>query len=152
MRKPTFCGYTSDSSIPVSPDVTQFSELLNTTAQSLPGVAQDKLTAADYREAQTAILRKVQIQGFPGEFVKLKIGKPISRNSRIPNLAPEFDNTDKLIRVGGRLRQSHELEPETIHSVVLDPKRSVTELIIRYFDEKLHHPGAERVLAEIHQK
>ena len=73
-------------------------------------------------------------------------------SSRLASLAPEFDDTNQLIRVGGRLRQSSDLEEDTVHPIVLDSHHPVTKMIIQDFDEELHHPGAERVFAEVRRR
>ncbi len=51
--------------------------------------------------------------------------------------------------MGGRLRCCSEAELDFIHPIVLDPQHPVTKLIIKDHDEKLHHPGPERVFAEL---
>lgn len=61
--------------------------------------------------------------------------KPVSTTSWLLTLAPEYDNALGLIRVGGRLRHSDQLEPDAIHPVVLDPHNKVTQLIIRDTDK-----------------
>ncbi len=69
-------------------------------------------------------------------------------NSRLISLAPELDQSTGLIRVGGRLRRSELLKPDTAHPIVLDPKHPLSQLLIQHYDEKLH-PGPERVFAEL---
>lgn len=49
----------------------------------------------------------------------------------------------------GRLRQSKDLEPDMIHPLVLDPKHPLTQLLIKEYDQRLFHPGPDRVFAEI---
>ncbi|KAI4901166.1 hypothetical protein NFI96_006002 [Prochilodus magdalenae] len=39
-----------------------------------------------------------------------------------------------------------------MHPIVLDSKHPVVKLLIRSYDEKLHHPGAERVYAEMRRR
>lgn len=58
-----------------------------------------------------------------------------------------MDEKGELICVGGRLHQSEELETTALHPVILDPSHPVTKLLIQEFDDRLHHPGTERVLA-----
>lgn len=60
-----------------------------------------------------------------------------------------MDEKGELICVGGRLRQSEELETTALHPVILDPSHPVTKLLIQEFDDRLHHPGTERVFAEL---
>ncbi|XP_039508948.1 uncharacterized protein LOC120484130 [Pimephales promelas] len=41
------------------------------------------------------------------------------------------------------------MEPGMVHPIVLDPKHPLTQLIIKDCDEKLFHPGPERVFSEL---
>lgn len=52
----------------------------------------------------------------------------------------------------GGLRHCDQLESETIHPIVLDPKHLVTKLLIRQYDSDLKHLGAERLFAELRRK
>lgn len=91
--------------------------------------------------AEIKLISHAQSESFPEEFQALKNGKEIPRYSRLLPLAPEFDRALQVIRVGGRLRQSKDLEPDTIHPIVLDPKHHITQLLIKNYDERLLHPG-----------
>lgn len=51
--------------------------------------------------------------------------------------------------MGGRFRRAESIEECTLHPIVLDAHHPVTRLLIKHYDCKLHHPGAERVFAEI---
>jgi len=66
-------------------------------------------------------------------------GNAIASSSRLVTLAPEFDETTQLIRVGGRLRHSTLLDQDAMHPIMLDPQHWITKLIIKDFDEKLFH-------------
>ncbi|KAK7891694.1 hypothetical protein WMY93_023657 [Mugilogobius chulae] len=84
--------------------------------------------------------------------IKLLMGRLIMfLLPRLLKLAPELDSA-QLIRVGGRLRHSPHLSPDTVHPVVLDYKHPLSQLIIKDMDEKLSHPGPERVFAEVRRK
>ncbi|KAE8292497.1 hypothetical protein D5F01_LYC09867 [Larimichthys crocea] len=154
-KKPAFCGINLAPSAPSVPDATQFatfSDLITATAHSLHGAAKEALKAEDYRKAQVSLLQRVQLECFPMELAQLRSSKPVLRSSRLLTLAPEFDNNDELIRVGGRLHHSSQLDPEAIHPVVLDTQHPITQLIIKDIDEQLHQPGPERVFSEIRRK
>lgn len=60
-----------------------------------------------------------------------------------------MDEIRQLICVGGRLRRSEDLALETLHPIILDPSHPVTKLLIQDFDSRLHHPGLERVFADL---
>lgn len=127
-----------------------FEELVESTA--LHGAANSSPTASDYKTAEMTVLQQAQQECFPSDFELLKNGKPLARNSRLRDLDPEFDTEIGLIRVGGRLRHSPYLDPDSKHPIVLDPKHPITNLIIQSYDTKLCHSGAERVFAEIRRK
>lgn len=50
------------------------------------------------------------------------------------------------------MRNAEILSFEEKHPIVLDSKHAVTQLIIQNYDNKLLHPGPERVLTEIRIK
>ncbi|KAA8589768.1 hypothetical protein FQN60_013133, partial [Etheostoma spectabile] len=61
----------------------------------------------------------------------------------------KFDESQDIIRVGGRLRRSEDLEHSTLHPIILDPSHPAVKLLIKDYDSRLRHPGPERVFAEI---
>lgn len=157
LRKLTFCGVTAVDSGPLKIDVSQYStfqELLKAVAQSAYGAASDtsSLSADDFRKAELDIFRQAQIESFQEDLTRLQAGKSILPNSRLVTLAPEFDTSTQLIHVGGRLRRCDDLSQETQHPIVLDPAHHITRLIIQHYDNELHHPGPERVFAEIRRR
>lgn len=157
LKKTVFCGLLVGSTSPAIPDIQQFStyqELLKATTQLPHGAASstDPPAAADFQKAELALLRHAQMESFPGESALLKSGKAIPSSSRLLTLAPEYDESSDLIRVGGRLRRCDSLGPEVLHPILLDPSHPVTKLLIQHYDDQLHHPGAERVFAELRRK
>lgn len=66
-------------------------------------------------KAEFSLISHAQSESFPEEFQILKSGKEISSYSCLLPLSPEFYETLEVIRVGGRLGQSEDLEPDTIH-------------------------------------
>ncbi|CAI5683933.1 unnamed protein product [Oreochromis niloticus] len=131
-------------------------DLIKTTARSLHGAADPNSSspseADDYIKAEILLLMKAQSESFPEEAKALRSGRPLPTNSRLNSLSPEYDKDTELIRVGGRLRRVEQLELDTIHPIILDPKHPLTKLIIQDFDETLLHPGPERVLAELRRR
>nr|XP_057925810.1 uncharacterized protein LOC131127691 [Doryrhamphus excisus] len=156
LRNAMFCGLTVSSTNSEIPDIIQFrtfQELLEATTQKLHGAADNtRPTAADYHEAELALLRYTQIKSFPEEVSLLKMGKPLSSNSRLLTLAPEYDQSSGLIRVGGRLRRCDSLSQEELHPILLPSSHPVVKLLIQHYDNQLHHPGSERVFAELRRK
>ncbi|KAI3375182.1 hypothetical protein L3Q82_021085, partial [Scortum barcoo] len=154
LRKSVFCGATSVVSCQPTSDHQLYSswkELLEVTVQELHGAADSDghPTAEDYRQAERLILQRVQMDSFPREYSLLRAGKPVSSSSRLRALSPEFDESGELICVGGRLRRAEDLESTALHPVILDPSHQATRLLIQDFDNQLHHPGPERVFAEL---
>ncbi|KAJ8366331.1 hypothetical protein AAFF_G00361240 [Aldrovandia affinis] len=158
LRRPTTClmaTVTTNHPLPDAQQFSSFSELVKATARHLHGAAADEEetpTAEKFKEAELSILRSAQRDSFPEEVRCLAAGKPVPSSSCLITLAPEYDVSLRLIRVGGRLRRCQELEPDVIHPVVLDPRHVVTKLLIRQVDSDLKHPGAERLFAELRRK
>ncbi|XP_029688155.1 uncharacterized protein [Takifugu rubripes] len=159
LKKSSFCGHVTVDSCPQLPEVSMFStwkELMQATVRFLHGAADpnyDSLhEAADYIKAENLLLKQAQLESFPEEVKALITDRPLPTSSRLGSLSPEYDKDTGLIRVGGRLRRAEQLELDTIHPVLLDPKHPLTNLIIQDFDETLLHPGPERVLAELRRR
>ncbi|KAJ0033481.1 hypothetical protein NQD34_000588 [Periophthalmus magnuspinnatus] len=110
------------------------------------------LTADDYHEAELVLLRHAQTESFPAEVALLKAGKSLPSTSRLLTLSPEYDRSSSLIRVGGRLRRCDTLSPDGLHPILLSASHPVSKLLIQHYDCELHHPGAERVFAELRRK
>lgn len=155
LRNPVFCGLTNSPQLTL-PDIQQFNtfqELLEATARVLDGVASEKSpTADDYHKAELALFRQAQVESFPEEMMLLKSGKALPSTSRVLTLAPEYDQTLDLIRVGGRLRRCESLGPDVRHPILLSSSHPVSKLLIQHYDKQLNHPGAERVFAELRRK
>lgn len=153
LRKTGLCTLSCmviSTSIPYLDCSKTFQELIEATA--FHGAASANLTDNDYRNAEVIVLQRCQEESFPLDLEQLKAGKPPAHNSRLKALAPELDSEIQLIRVGGRLRHSSYLDQDSMHPIVLHPKHPVTQLIIQAYDTKLHHPGCERVFAELRRK
>ncbi|KAL0195042.1 hypothetical protein M9458_008614, partial [Cirrhinus mrigala] len=153
LKKSTFCGLlTSALSLPDPQPFHTFTDYLNAllqpSAESPPSIA----TAEDYKEAELTALHQIQAESFPDEVFHLKSCKTLPANSRLLCLAPELDISTNLIRVGGRLRQISSLGEDSIHPIILDPHHPLTKLIIKDYDDRLHHPGPERVFSELRRK
>ncbi|KAI7812665.1 hypothetical protein IRJ41_006769 [Triplophysa rosa] len=158
IKKSAFIGNASVPSNPL-PDPGQFhkwQELVQATVRSLYGAASTGIDlpkeASDYIKAEKLLLAQAQLDSFPTEVRALKTGHPTPHNSRLGSLAPEYDDATGLIRVGGRLRRASDLDLEAIHPIVLDPRHPTTKLLIKDTDQRLHHPGSERVLAELRRQ
>lgn len=153
LKHSVFCALTQTSSPPTIPNLTQFSswrELVKATQQSLHGAAADPTSPlCDLRDAEVHLLKTSQADCFSEEIRCLRVGKPVPPSSRLSTLAPELDTTLGLVRVGGRLRRLDSSSPTDIHPILLDPRHAVTTLLIKEMDAQLHHPGPDRVFAEM---
>ena len=133
LRKPTVCCFATSiltSLLPNADQFSSFSALIEAVAQSSSGssVSPVSLSADDYQEAESSTETSQQ-DSFPEEFNLLRNGKLVAATSRLLTLTPEYDETVKLIRVGGRLRGNDQLEPDSIHPVVMDQRHKVTQLL-----------------------
>ncbi|XP_052412579.1 uncharacterized protein LOC127957915 [Carassius gibelio] len=158
LKKSAFIGAVSSlrHSLPDPSQFHSWQELVQATVRSLHGAAttdtDHPTEASEYIEAEKLLLAQAQMDSFPTDVRHLKVGHPIPQTSRLGSLAPEYDNGTGLIRVGGRLRRASDLDPEAIHPIVLDPSHPITKLIIKETDQRLLHPGSERVLAELRRQ
>ncbi|XP_073719530.1 uncharacterized protein [Misgurnus anguillicaudatus] len=159
LRKSAFIGVVSMASKSQLPDSGQFDtwkDLVKAVVQSFHGAAptdsSQSYDAADFIKAEKILLAQAQMDSFPDEVKALTSNQPVLPDSRIGSLSPEYDQDTSLIRVGGRLRHTEHLERDAIHPILLDPSHHITKLLIQEFDCKLHHPGPERVLAELRRQ
>ncbi|XP_038053740.1 uncharacterized protein LOC119726178 [Patiria miniata] len=156
-KKSTFCGavVVIQPNLPDPSEHDTWSDLVAATMQHLHGAAEDadptKLVEQRV-EAEMFLYQRAQQDSFPEEIACIQAGKELPRGSRLLQLAPEYDESCGLIRVGGRLRRTQDLPKDTKHPIVMNPAHPITKLIIRDYDEKLLHYGPERILAEIRRK
>ncbi|XP_026056216.1 uncharacterized protein LOC113041867 [Carassius auratus] len=154
---PSYCLIAFDivSNLPKSTQFKSWCELVEATRRACHGAATSDCASSEpitSKEAEAVLIRACQLQSFPEEVAALKAKKPVPAHSRLVSLAPEWDPLKNMIRVGGRLRRLANSDPEQIHPIVLDSRHTITKLLIKEFDERLLHPGAERVYAEIRRQ
>lgn len=151
----TFCCFTAVESSDNIPDVTQYKswrELIGAMRQVHGAAATDQHEQLSNRDAEVLLLKSCQAQSFPEEVAALKTQKPVSNHSQLLSLAPEWDTATCLIRVGGRLRRLQNVSAGEINPIVLDPRHPAVKLLIKDMDERLLHPGTERVYAELRRQ
>lgn len=107
------------------------------------------MSASQRIDTELLLLRQVQQDSFPDEVHALQNGKVIRASCRLSTLSPEYDQTLEVIRVGSRLCKAEELDVDSLHPIVLAPDHPITKLIIQDYDNKLLHPGPERLFAEL---
>lgn len=157
LRKSTICLHVCsnpDIPLPAINQFTSWNDLVKATVQSLNGAAtsqtQSSADSETYITAEKLILQHAQ--SFPEDFKALASERPLPSNSRLASLSHEYDTTNGLIRVGGRLRHAKHMELDAIHPIVLDPQHNLTKLLIKDYDASLLHPGPERVFAELRRR
>ncbi|XP_065099626.1 uncharacterized protein [Paramisgurnus dabryanus] len=149
LKQSVFCASVNVTTpLPKPEQYNTLSEYLNAYGQELHGAAYTSC-ADTQRDVQRAVLCQCQAESFPTELSLLRSGKPVLTTSRLASLSPELDTDSGFIRVGGRLRHCDVLEADIVHPIVLDPQHPVTQLVIRDYDNKLLHPGSERLFADI---
>ncbi|KAI2646146.1 Retrovirus-related Pol polyprotein [Labeo rohita] len=154
LRKSTFCGVVASPTTSSHPDRWSHStwlDLLDATVRDLRGDPNSDTVpeAADYHQAEVHALKHVQQESFPEDYHLLEFRMTVKPSSHLVALAPEIDPSNGLIRVGGRLRRVAELADSVLHPIILDSRHPVAHLIIRHYDNQLHHLGSERLFAEI---
>ncbi len=112
LRKPLFCGQTQVFKIPSKWDLSQFNTWSELVAYIIENFSPDSTSEnrLSQNQAELLLLRYAQEEDFPEEYELLKLGQNVCTQSRLVELAPEYDPVTGLIRVGGRLRYSEDLE------------------------------------------
>ena len=87
------------------------------------------------------------LRSYPHELAQLTTNQPIRSTSNLLSLSPIMGE-DGLIRVGGRLSNSH-LSMSQIHPPILPSRDHVTELMFKYNIVVLGHCGPTLLLSTI---
>lgn len=98
-------------------------------------------------QATDVLLRVAQQQSFPVEFELLKAGKALPNKNRLLSLSP-FMDSNNLIRVGGRLGNSH-YDYNVQHPIILCSKHKLCQLLFDKYHKTLFHAGPQLLLATI---
>jgi hypothetical protein len=110
-----------------------------------------ELQPSELQNSEWCLLRQSQRDGFPSEFSSLHDGQDIPDRSPLRPLAPIFDASLDLIRVGGRIKNSP-VAFESKHQVLLPHSHHVTSLIVQAEHEALAHAGQEHIIASLRQR
>jgi hypothetical protein len=110
------------------------------------------LTVDNLCDAEVYWCQEVQRDCFPENWYSLQQGKEFLKNSPLTSLSPVFDETIKLIWVGGR-SQFSDLPEETKHQIILPAKHPVVDkLIAFYHEERGCHAGPETTLGILRER
>ena len=105
------------------------------------------VTVEELKRAGQLLVKIVQRDQFASELASLTSGKTISLKSNIVKLNPFIDQ-DGIIRVGGRLRNSH-FEIELVHPVLLPKHNHMSDAIIRWCHKRVAHGGRSSTINEV---
>jgi uncharacterized protein YqgV (UPF0045/DUF77 family) len=148
----------------ISP-VDRIGDLFNTET-SLPGLVNALIKIAresnpvSERNAETTVeeeknalltaIRKMQELCFSADVKSLQMKKIVKKTSSLVKLMPFLDE-DEIIRVGGRLENTHE-PYDSRHPVVLASDHCLTNCLVMEAHCNTAHAGVERTLAEVRSK
>ena len=101
------------------------------------------------REAELFIIKLTQEEAFADELKKIKCNgaEKLCKRNKLYRLNAYLDVND-ILRVGGRLSQSA-LHHDVKHPAILPRKAHVSDLIVKYHHERVHHQGRGMTMNEI---
>ena len=99
------------------------------------------------QEAEKVIIRSLQEKAFSEEIQALNQNQQVKKTSPIQDLNP-FMDSDGLLRVGGRLRRCT-LSDDIKHPVILPKISHVSNVMVKYFHERIHHQGRGQTLNHV---
>ena len=110
-----------------------------------------KLSVEELKESELTWLRNRQRVVFLLEIEELCNKGQVNQKSRIIKLDPRFDQTKKLLVVGGRL-QFPQIPEEAKHQIIIPHNDPVIEKLIMHLHVKACYAGPETTLAILHQR
>ncbi|GBP90845.1 hypothetical protein EVAR_37367_1 [Eumeta japonica] len=109
------------------------------------------LEARYLRQAELLWLQAIQKESFESELAAVKAALPLSRTSRIRNLALEVDASGLLL-VKTRVAAASDVTTETKGPPVVDGHHPYVRLYVQAVHEQLHHAGVEATTNEVRQR
>lgn len=110
-----------------------------------------KLLLEDLREAELVIIKYFQTKHFSDDHNQLKKNLCVSKSSCLRKLTPFIDESG-LLRVGGRLDNSHQSNYDIRHPIILPGSSMLSELIVRDIHSRVGHLGRESILSTLRKK
>ncbi|XP_055543002.1 uncharacterized protein LOC129728580 [Wyeomyia smithii] len=123
---------------------------LRLKARAMPRENGCFITTAELREAEFAIIRRVQQDAFSEDLKRLRKGEAVSRHSLLRWFNPKIAENG-ILRIGGRLEHSQE-PADAKHPIILPAKHVLTELILLHYHQNLMHAGLQLLLATVRQR
>jgi hypothetical protein len=118
-------------------------KVLKTSARKKSDIGCEDVTI---REVEDFIIGIVQKREFDADIEQIQQKGCVKSSSSIVKLDPYIE--DGLLRVGGRIRNSHMSHEEKMPIII--PKRSyVANLLVKHFHEKVYHQGRHFTEGEI---
>lgn len=108
------------------------------------------LTAEEIFAAELHLVKEVQGEYFSEAIRNLKVGRPVSKKSKLYELNPVL-NEHNILLVGGRLQKSS-LTFYQKHPIIIPTKNKLAELIVRNAHEKVYHSGISSTLLYIRER
>lgn len=116
---------------------------------SMTTVKGHDLTCSDLDEAESEIVKYIQMRYFEEDLMSLKEQNRVKRSSPLHKLNPMLQ--DGVMRVGGRLSRS--AMPAEFKQPVILPKQShVASLVLRHVHELTAHAGRNHMMAKLREK
>ena len=103
-------------------------------------VRHPSLTVAELVAAQNYWISIIQKESFPEELDLLRAKLPLPKGSRLLPLRPFIDDSQSILRVGGRLSHS-KLCYSKMHPIILHAAHPVTKVIVETEHLRLMHAG-----------
>ncbi|XP_033752106.1 uncharacterized protein LOC117335931 [Pecten maximus] len=100
--------------------------------------SKDRSVAA-YHKAEQFVVKEVQKEAYPEELNSLERDQLLPNGSSILSLNAFLDQ-DGILRVGGRLNQSH-VQQNEMNPIIIPGKHHVALLLVRLFHEQVKHQG-----------
>ena len=112
----------------------------NMQQRSADGAPSIELQPQEITDAQLAIIRDAQKEGFKEDYKALIAKRPLPTNSPLIKLNPRLDESG-VIRSGSRLEFADYLPYDTKFPIILPRGQWVTKLIVKSYHEEANHIG-----------
>ncbi|XP_058840681.1 uncharacterized protein LOC131696154 [Topomyia yanbarensis] len=103
------------------------------------------LTTDELKSAEYTLIRLVQQQCFSDEWKRLSKGEHVSGSSRLRWFHPLIPESDKVIRIGGRLGQSCQ-SYDFKHQILLPSSHALTRLLLLSYHHRLLHAAPQLMI------
>lgn len=107
------------------------------------------LNSEDHNEAQKAMVTIVQQVVYKDEIGCIQTKQSVK--GKLRNLNPIYDDDERLLRVGGRIRNS-DLPKDQKHPMILPENNHFTEVLVEALHREHLHVGLNGLLAVVRQK